>query len=204
MTLATLTILLTILATATMAASAAIQAARHEFDAFGATVLAAAAALGGGTLRDLLLGRTPVFWITDLTYIATTVPTALVAFCLATRMASGNGRRQRLLLRFDAMGLALFTLVGVGVAEAAGTAPVISVIIGCITGTVGGMIRDILCNETPVILKRDLYATISLAGGALVLVLQRFMPDAPAIGIAFAAMLASRLIVIERQQPEES
>ncbi|PRY24370.1 putative membrane protein YeiH [Aliiruegeria haliotis] len=201
MTFAALTVLLTILATATMAASAAIQAVRHEFDAFGATVLAMTTALGGGTVRDLLIGRTPVFWITDLTYIATTIPTALGTYWLATRMASGNGRRERLLLRFDAIGLALFTLVGIGVANQAATTPVIAVIIGCITGTVGGMIRDMLCNETPTILRRDLYATISLAGGALYLGLATIAPDPVAIGVSFAAMLATRLLVIERNSP---
>jgi uncharacterized membrane protein YeiH len=167
-------------------------------------VLAISAALGGGTVRDLLLGRTPVFWITDMTYIATTIPVAILTFLLATRMASGNGRRLRLLMYLDAMGLALFTLVGVEIALEAGTSPIIAIIIGCITGTVGGMIRDLLCNLSPAILKEDLYATISLAGGALVLMLERLMPDGPAAGIAFLAMMAARLVVIERFSKPDS
>jgi len=81
-----------------MAASAAIQAVRQELDLYGATVLAIATALGGGTLRDMLLGRMPVFWITDLTYIATTVPVAVLSWLLVRRMKTGGGRRERSLL----------------------------------------------------------------------------------------------------------
>lgn len=198
MFLAQLTLVLTVIATATMAASAAIQAVRQEFDLYGATVLAVATALGGGTLRDMLLGRMPVFWITDLTYIATTVPVAVLSWAVARRMKTGGGRRERALLYLDAMGLALFTLIGTRIALDAGTSPVIAIIIGCITGTVGGMIRDLLCNLTPVVLKKDLYATISLAGGALFVLLAMVAPEALAVAVAFAGMLLARVVVIRR------
>ncbi|RYH08236.1 trimeric intracellular cation channel family protein [Tropicimonas sp. IMCC6043] len=198
MLLAHLTLTLTVVATATMAASAAVQAVRQEFDLFGATVLAIAAALGGGTVRDLLLGRTPVFWIDDLTYVATTVPIAMLTWFAARRMDTGNGRRLRLLLYLDAMGLALFTLMGTRIALQAETSALIAIIIGCITGTVGGMIRDMLCNLTPTILKKDLYATISLAGGAVYLLLREAAPDWAAILVAFVGMLVARVVVIRR------
>ncbi|MFV0358305.1 trimeric intracellular cation channel family protein [Tropicimonas sp.] len=189
---------LTILATAVMAASAAIQAARHNMDMFGATVLAFATALGGGTVRDLLIGRVPVFWISDLTYVATVVPVALLFYYLATRMEAGNGVRLRWLLRLDALGLALFTLIGVRVALQYETPAVIAVIIGCITGTVGGMIRDLLSNVTPAVLKEDLYATISLAGGGLYVLLASHAGQGVALTISFLAMLIVRLVVLER------
>lgn len=198
MLLAHLTLTLTVIATATMAASAAIQAVRQEFDPFGATVLAIATALGGGTVRDMLLGRMPVFWITDLTYIVTTVPVALLTYFAATRMDAGTGRRLRALMYLDAMGLALFTLVGTQIAVQMGTSAIIAVIIGCITGTVGGMIRDLLCNLTPTILKKDLYATISLGGGALFILLRQVAPEGTALLVAFVAMLVTRVIVIRR------
>lgn len=201
MSLALVSAGLTILATAVMAASAAIQAVRHRMDPFGATVLAFATALGGGTVRDLLLGRVPVFWMSDLRYVATVVPVALIFYYLATRMHAGNGRRLRWLLRFDALGLALFTLVGVRVAQDYDTPAVIAVIVGCITGTVGGMIRDLLSNVTPTVLKEDLYATISLAGGAGYFLLQPFLGEAVALVICFAAMLLVRLFVLERSLP---
>ena len=191
--------LLTILATAVMAASAAIQGVRHRLDPFGATVLAFATAVGGGTLRDLVIGRVPVFWIHDLTYALTVIPVALVTFWVATRMEAGNGRRLAWLMRLDAIGLALFTVVGVRVALAYDTPALTAILIGCITGTVGGMIRDLLCNVTPSVLKEDLYATISLMGGGIYVLILRESGEAAAVGLSFAAVLFTRLAVLERR-----
>lgn len=191
--------LLTILATAVMAASAAIQGVRHRLDPFGATVLAFATAVGGGTLRDLVIGRVPVFWIHDLTYALTVIPVALVTFWVATRMEAGNGRRLAWLMRLDAIGLALFTVVGVRVALAYDTPALTAILIGCITGTVGGMIRDLLCSVTPSVLKEDLYATISLMGGGIYVLILRESGEAAAVGLSFAAVLFTRLAVLERR-----
>ncbi|WP_270732291.1 trimeric intracellular cation channel family protein [Shimia sp. Alg240-R146] len=196
--LPTLMFVLTVIATAVMAASAAIQGARLELDLFGATVIAVTTAVGGGTVRDMLLGRMPVFWITDLTYLYTAVPVAVVMFYVSTRLPTGNGKRLRLLMQFDAVGLALFTLVGVRVAQEMETHAAIAVVIGVITGTVGGMIRDVLCNVTPSVLKEDLYATISLIGGVTYLVLNDWIGEEVASGVCFLGMLLVRLIVIAR------
>ncbi|MGR3634685.1 MAG: trimeric intracellular cation channel family protein [Shimia sp.] len=196
--LPTVMFVLTVIATAVMAASAAIQGARLELDLFGATVIAVTTAVGGGTVRDMLLGRMPVFWITDLTYLYTAVPVAVVMFYVSTRLPTGNGKRLRLLMQFDAVGLALFTLVGVRVAQEMETHAAIAVVIGVITGTVGGMIRDVLCNVTPSVLKEDLYATISLIGGVSYLVLDDWIGEEVASGVCFLGMLLVRLIVIAR------
>ncbi len=159
---------LTVCATAVMAASAAIQAVRHEFDFFGAVALAVVTAVGGGTLRDLLIGNTPVFWISDLTYVATAAP----------------------------VGLALFTLVGASVALQADVPAVIAVLLGCVTGVAGGVIRDVLCGVQPSILKEDYTATISIAGGA-VFVLTRDLVDGNAtMAIIFVVMTIVRCVVI--------
>jgi len=106
--LASLTIILSLVATAVMAASAAIQGYRQGFDPFGATVLAIVTSVGGGTLRDLLMGKTPVFWLKDLTYLSTAVPMGLLVYFLAKKLQHGEGRRLRLLLYLDAMGLSVF------------------------------------------------------------------------------------------------
>lgn len=194
---------LTVMATAVMAVSASIQAVRHGFDPFGAVVLAIVTAVGGGTLRDLLIGAFPVFWIRDLTFLATAVPVGFVTYLFAKNLKAGNGRRLRLLLYFDAVGLALFSLIGVQVAIMNGTSAPIAVVLGCITGVAGGMFRDVLCGLTPSILKEDLYATISLVGGGLYLALQYFLSEETSIISAFLAMTAARIWVVLRSRPKD-
>lgn len=189
---------LTVLATAVMAASASIQAVRSDFDAIGAIFLSLATAVGGGTLRDLLIGAAPVFWLKDPIYLSTAVPVALITFLAGRRMQAGSGRRQRLLNYLDAIGLALFTLVGIKVSLANGISPEASVVMGCVTGIAGGMVRDVLCGMTPLVLKKDIYATLSLGGGALYLGLRTLLADEISLGLAFAAIAVARIIVIAR------
>ncbi|MCP9481291.1 trimeric intracellular cation channel family protein [Shimia sp. CNT1-13L.2] len=192
---------LSLVATAVMAASAAIQARRFSLDLFGATVLGIVTAVGGGTLRDLLLGLTPVFWITDLRFLLVAVPSAMLSFYIAARMPTGNGRRLALLMYLDAIGLALFTLTGVQVALGAGVSPVLAIVIGCVTGTAGGMIRDLLCNITPSVLREDLYATISLAGGAAYLGFRQILGEPTATLAAFLLILLVRVVLLWRNPP---
>lgn len=192
---------LSLIETAVMAASAAIQARRFNLDLFGATVLGVVTAVGGGTLRDLLLGLTPVFWISDLRFLMVVVPSSLLSFFVTARMPAGNGRRLALLMYLDAVGLALFTLTGVQVALEAGVAPVLTIVIGCVTGTAGGMIRDLLCNITPSVLREDLYATISLAGGAAYLAFSQFMGESTATLVTFGLILLARLVVLWMNPP---
>jgi len=201
--LAPLVVALTVLATGVMAASAAIQAARQGFDPFGGVVLAIVTAVGGGTLRDILIGRFPVFWINDLTYLATAVPVALVTYVVARRMQAGGGRRLRLLLYLDAVGLALFTLVGLQIALDADVSPLVAVILGCTTGIAGGMIRDVLCGLQPSVLKEDLYATISLAGGAIYVVWREALSPEAGLMTAFALMTLARFYVVWRTRPKD-
>lgn len=203
-TLSFLFVPLSLMATAVMAASAAIQAHRVHMDLFGATVLAIATSMGGGTLRDLFLGLTPVFWISDTRYLAVAVPVALISFGFATRMSSGNGRRLKVLMQLDAIGLALFTLTGVQVALDAGISPILAIVIGCVTGTAGGMIRDLLCNMTPSLLKEDLYATLSLVGGAVYLAMLTYLGETLAAGLGFATILIARLLVLRIKPPRDS
>lgn len=201
--LAPLVVALTVLATGVMAASGAIQAARQGFDPFGAVVLAIVTAVGGGTVRDILIGRFPVFWINDLTYLITAVPVALVAYFAARSMRAGGGRRLRLLLYLDAVGLALFTLVGLQIALAAGVSPIIAIILGCTTGVAGGMIRDVLCGLQPSVLKEDLYATISLAGGIVFVVWREALSPETGLLTAFALMTFARFYVVWRSRPRD-
>ena len=195
--------LLTVVATAVMAASAAVQGVRQEFDPFGATVLAIVTAVGGGTLRDLLIGTSPVFWLQDMTYLATAVPVALVTFALGRTLKEGGGRRLRLLLYLDAIGLALFTLVGIQSALANDLPMVSAIVLGCITGVAGGMFRDLLCGIQPSILKQDLYATISLLGGLLYVLALDWISEELSLILAFVFMTLFRFFIVYRTQDED-
>lgn len=190
--------ILTVIATASMAISGVIQAYRHNFDPLGAGVLALITAVGGGTLRDLLLGSTPVFWVTDLIYISTVVPVAIVSALLAPYLKSGNGRRERLLNYLDAIGLALFTIIGVQKSLDMNMHFSIAIVMGAITGVAGGMVRDLLCGEPPVVLREDFYATLSLAGGVLFVILLHYFPFNISSFIAFVLIILSRFWVIHQ------
>lgn len=200
---AALILVLSIVATTVMAASAALQASRQGFDPFGAIVLAIVTSVGGGTLRDLLIGATPVFWLQDLTYLATAAPVGLLAYFIAGKLQHGGGRRLRLLLYLDALGLALFTLVGAEVALTNGLSIVSAVVLGCLTGVAGGMFRDVLCGQQPSILKQDLYATISLIGGVIYVVGQLYISETISLVVAFVFMITFRSYVVFRNNRVE-
>ena len=194
----TLFTVLTVIATATMAVTGVIQAYRHNFDPIGAAVLALITAVGGGTVRDLLLGATPVFWVTDLIYVVTVVPVAIVSVIFARFLKSGAGRRQQLLNYIDAIGLALFTIVGVKKSLNMDVHFAIAIVMGAVTGVAGGMIRDLLCGEPPTVLREDLYTVVSLAGGALLIVLLNYLPFNSSSLITFIAIVLTRFWVIHR------
>lgn len=136
-------------------------------DLFGVLVIATVTAVGGGTARDLLLDRHPVFWISDLTYLGVIASSALVSFGYTTFFRPPRNA----LVVADAFGLAIFTVVGAKVAMGLGAPSVVVVLMGAMTATVGGMIRDVLCDETPLILRREIYATASLIGAGLYVLL---------------------------------
>ena len=175
------------------AVTGALAAGRKRMDVFGMTVLALATALGGGTARDLVLGVRPVFWVDDPVYVVVGAAAALLTFTVARL------RRlpPRLLLVGDAFGLAVFTVIGAGKALAMDVSPLICVLMGVMTGTVGGMIRDILSSEIPLVLRREIYATASLSGGVVYVVLALLVPETwIAVAAGVAVVLAMRLAAI--------
>lgn len=153
--------LLDLLGTVVFAVSGALAASRKNMDIFGFCVLALMPAVGGGTLRDLLIGRQPVFWIEDTSYILAALGVAVLFFFGAHRIKS----RYNLLVWMDAMGLALFGVLGCGIALETGTGSLVAVLMGVVTAVTGGMIRDIICNEIPLILSREIYATAAFVSG---------------------------------------
>lgn len=155
--------------TAACAASGALSAGRKSLDLVGVLVISMAAAVGGGTIRDLLLDRNPVFWMGDNLYILVALAAGLLTW-IYTRWWSPP---TRLLLVVDAVGLALFTIIGTRIAEQGGQTHLVCVIMGVITGAAGGVLRDILCGEIPMTFRRsELYASAALIGSATYLGLE--------------------------------
>ncbi|MFO0904343.1 MAG: trimeric intracellular cation channel family protein [Pirellulales bacterium] len=181
-------------ATAVCAISGALAARGKQVDLFGVVVLALVTALGGGTLRDLVLDASPVFWIADNSYAATAVISAVVVFAIA-RFVRLSGKP---LLLADAGGLALFTILGVEKSLRHGTTSMIAVAMGVITGVAGGMIRDVLTREIPLVLRREiyLYATASFCGALLFVLLEPLVPPSPLRFLAIGTTLALRLAAI--------
>lgn len=142
--------------------------AQHKgFDISGCILVSMVNAIGGGTIRDMALDRHPLFWMTDLNYVIIITATSLVLqifFHLYHKIDWA-------LKFFDAIGLAAFSVIGFKVALASGTAPVIAIMMGICTAIVGGMIRDIICNEIPLVLQREIYITASLLGACVYLLL---------------------------------
>jgi uncharacterized membrane protein YeiH len=153
---------------AVFAISSALAAGRKSLDLLGVVVIAVVTAIGGGTTRDLLLDRHPIFWIADPTYLSVIIIAALFTIWF-TRYQDPP---EKALLLADALGLAVFTISGAQIAQEVISNGVIVVIMAAITGTVGGVIRDILSNDIPLILRKDIYATAAMAGATIYLLLQ--------------------------------
>ena len=144
---------------AVFAMSGALAARQLRMDPFGAIILGSVTAVGGGTLRDLLLGYS-VFWIAENSYIYVIMISALLTMIWPLK----RGWPYRIMTLADAFGLALFTVLGMERALQAEVSPLIAVIMGVMTGVAGGIIRDLLSGQIPLILRREIYATASLAG----------------------------------------
>ena len=145
------------------AISGALMAGRYKLDPFGVVVLASVTAIGGGTIRDAIL-QTPVFWVVEPYYLYVILVTALLTIILIRKP---KRIPKRFLLIADALGLALFAVLGTQKSMALGTPLPVAIVMGTITGVAGGMIRDVLCNVIPMILRKEIYALAAMLGGSL-------------------------------------
>lgn len=151
------------------AMSGALAAGRRNMDLFGVAVIAFLTALGGGTVRDILLGNFPVTWTQHPSYIYMTLIGGLVTIAIARFMR----HLRQLFLVLDAIGLVAFTIIGCNVALELGYEPIVVVMSGITTGIFGGIIRDIMCGRVPQVLRREIYACVSLVVALLYLFLLR-------------------------------
>ncbi len=152
-----------LLGTAAFAISGARQAIVRKLDVFGVLIISFVTAVGGGTLRDVLIGNTPVAWMRNEQTIA-----IILAGATVTMLVNGLYRKLRnTLFLFDSLGLGLFTLAGVDVALQAGFSPGMAIALGTISACFGGVIRDVLLNQVPLIFHKEIYASACIAGGVL-------------------------------------
>ncbi|GHE21831.1 trimeric intracellular cation channel family protein [Halomonas urumqiensis] len=179
------------------ALSGVVLACRTRMDPFGMLVLAAVTGIGGGTLRDLVLGVRPVFWVTDTTYlwvILGTVGLSIIGFHYIHRLSRG------FLPVADAFGLALFTVIGTHKALLLDAPGVVAVLMGMLTGVAGGMVRDVLARRVPMVLRQEVYATAAIAGGVIYVMLESLgSPAVLTIALALATTLGLRLAAIHWQ-----
>ncbi|MBB5353064.1 putative membrane protein YeiH [Haloferula luteola] len=182
------------LAVAACAMSAVLAAEGKGIDLFGVLVLALVTAVGGGTIRDLCLGARPLFWIEQPLYVWTALAAAVVTFVLV-RFVSLPAKTLGLI---DAVGLALFGIAGTEKALAFGAPGIVAVLLGIVTGVAGGILRDVLRTEVPIVFRKDteLYATAVFAGSLLFIGLREWTEDAKwhrwlAMGVIIALRLAA-------------
>jgi len=180
-------------AVAVNALTGVLDAGRKQMDLVGVVMVGSATALGGGTVRDLLLDR-QVFWIGDQTYLVVALATTLVVFFTVR----GLRLPPRLFLIPDAVGLALFPIVGTQVALEWQAPWLVASLLGVITGVVGGVLRDVLCNEVPLVFVRgELYASAAWAGALTLIGLQTFgVSPVIAAWCGMAVVLAARLLAM--------
>ncbi len=174
---------LNILGLFVFAVSGALTALRNDMDLFGVAMIAFVTGVGGGTIRDVLLGAFPVWWIAAPSAVLVCLAGAATATLAQPVLAS----RLQALIWADAVGLSVFAILGAPAALAADAPAVIAIFMGAVTATFGGVVRDVLLNEPPLILKQDIYATAALVGAGVYVALSSIGVDA-GIGAPIAAM----------------
>lgn len=183
-----------ILGTIAFAISGVLVALNKRMDAFGILIIAFVTAVGGGTLRDVLIGETPVSWMKDMTFIYVVIASTIFAVVFRSKI---DYLRKSLFL-FDTIGIGLYTVVGVEKGISAGLHPIICIFLGTMSACFGGVIRDILCNEIPVIFRKEVYATACILGGATYFAVIK-LPIASdfVFVIAGAVVITVRLIAVK-------
>lgn len=183
---------------AVFAISGALAAMQARLDLFGVLVLAAITAIGGGTLRDLLLGRHPIFWMRDTRYIKVIALSAMLTALAASGWGQGLQSGNAALLIADTLGLALFALCGAEIAEEAGKPRLVVVLLGTITAAGGGVLRDLMTGQIPLLLRRDIYASAAIGGISAYLLLRACgMPRQLAFYAGMLTVVALRLAALQ-------
>ena len=186
--------LLDFIGTAAFALSGALTAINKRLDPFGVFIIAFVTAVGGGTLRDMMIGKTPVGWMLDVRYVYVIV----IGYILAIIFRKKLDRLRTSLFLFDTIGLGVFTLIGLERGIVFGLHPLICIALGTMTACFGGVIRDILCNEIPVIFRREIYATVCMFGGVVFFALKEMNLNQDVLYvITSSVMIVFRLLAVK-------
>lgn len=182
-----------LLGTIAFAISGVLVAMDKKLDLFGVFIIAFVTAIGGGSLRDMLIGDTPVAWMREEAYTITILASVLFAIIYQSRLKY----LRRSLFLFDTIGIGLYTMVGIEKGLQAELMPFICIALGTITASFGGVIRDILCNEIPVIFRREIYATACIVGGILYFILiMTPLAEEYAYALGIISVISIRLLAV--------
>jgi len=183
-----------ILGTIAFAISGVLGAMNKKMDLFGILIIAFVTAVGGGTLRDILIGQTPVGWMKDMSFTYAIFGSAVFAVILRNKI---NYLRTSLFL-FDTIGIGLYTVIGIEKGLSVGLNPVISIALGTISACFGGVMRDILCNEIPVIFRKEIYATACILGGVTYFLIRKLPIESDFVFIISGAVVVLiRLLAVK-------
>jgi uncharacterized membrane protein YeiH len=187
---------LDLIGTFTFAVSGALAASNRRFDLFGALFLGFVTAVGGGTTRDVILGLTPVFWIKDISYLIVVVFAVVFTLTFSRRIAA----LEKPLLFFDAIGIGVFTVIGVEKSTALEILPIFAILMGVLTAVMGGVLRDVFVNEIPLIFRKEIYATACFVGGIVYFSLFYFEINKSVVYfITMLVIIAMRLLSLKFQ-----
>lgn len=165
-----------------------------RFDLFGCILVSMVNAIGGGTLRDVMLGRHPLFWMTDLSYVIVITLTSILGQMFFYR----HQKIDRMLKLFDAIGLAAFSVIGLTVALSLDAHPIIAILMAVMTSIAGGIMRDMICNEIPLVLQKEIYISASIVGSVLYLTLLHFgVADWVRETVALISIFGIRMLAVQ-------
>lgn len=184
---------LDILGTIAFAISGVLVAMSKRMDPFGVLIIAFVTSVGGGTLRDIMIGIEPVSWMRNMTFVYVIIGSAIFAVIFRNHLK----HLRRSLFLFDTIGIGLYTVVGIETGLVAGLHPIICIALGTMTACFGGVTRDILCNEIPVIFRKEIYATACIVGGLSYFLMRVFLKDENYLFIiAGLVVIVIRLIAV--------
>ena len=183
-----------LIGTAVFGVSGVLVGLERSMDVFCMLILAFVTGVGGGTLRDIMIGSIPVFWMNNLTYILMIVISVVLTVIFRKQFSEHWSKS---LMLFDTIGLGVFTIIGIEKALRFGLSPTIAIILGTMTGSFGGVIRDILANKLPALFHKEIYSTACIAGGTVYFLINGLMNHNLVVFITIMVVISVRLLSLK-------